>query len=919
MIRAFLLLLHTLFTTLLLAQPASNVRSFSVRDGLPTNSITAIRQGPSGLIWIATWNGLCCYDGNRFTTFWGEPWGSDNALSTYRISAIGPDSQGNVWVRTYDGELYLLDGQQCQYINVGLLLQQKYNTDFQPRNIYNLPNGHTWINDSNGAMNLRIDDRQATNMDHIEIWGTQGHALKGTHIQKVVADKKGQEWIVTDQGMMRYGSEEFRKGVFDLTEAEMRNAQSDQKDKNAQEYMEQHAIGKHLIDRQGNLWFTHAQGLSLVNFKNYHTLLLPVVKGIQTRSVCCRRDGTVWAGSHDGYIAVYSADRQLLGWLTPQGQVSKAQTRFTYSVYALFEDRSGTLWIGTKGQGVFTATPAAGAFAVRQYLHTDDPYSLSDNAVYDFDQDENGNLWIATYGGGVNLVRSTADRRFFHQGNELKNYPADGLHVRRVTHNGQGCMLISTTKGLLTCPSKVKDPRQLHFYQTCHHPKDTASLQASDVAQTLVSKSGTVYVITMGGGIQRITTRQLLQDNLQLQTVKAMNQGEGSALSLQEDRQGNIWIMREAEVNRYNVKTGKLEQFGPNSMAAKTDITEALPALHPDGSLWVATHEGVLTFQPANMLKSQYQPQIVFTGIQYQGEQTLQPLLTQPQLDINSKDRRSFTISFAALDFENDYLVKYAYQLDERDDKDERWNYIGPHPSISFSELSPGKHTLKVKSTNADGVWCDNKAKFVIYIQPTFLERTWVRVLLVLFVIGLSIWGVSAYLAYRRKAKAREQRLESIMRQYRELQDKLQVAEEQETAEGQPAEDNGKPEEPRQLYRLAEPEIANPDEELMTNLMAYIERRIGDESLRIDDMAEAVGMGRTVFYGKIKELVGVSPSDFLKQVRMQRAQQLIMRSKKTFSEIAYSVGFTDPKYFTKCFKKETGKTPSEYRNHAAQE
>ena len=103
------------------------------------------------------------------------------------------------------------------------------------------------------------------------------------------------------------------------------------------------------------------------------------------------------------------------------------------------------------------------------------------------------------------------------------------------------------------------------------------------------------------------------------------------------------------------------------------------------------------------------------------------------------------------------------------------------------------------------------------------------------------------------------------------------------------------------------------DEVMMNRLMAFIEEHISDEELKIDDMAEAVGLGRTVFYEKIRHLVGVSPSDFLRQVRMQRAQQLIARSKMTVSEIAYSIGFTDPKYFTKCFKKVTGMTPSEYR------
>ena len=114
-------------------------------------------------------------------------------------------------------------------------------------------------------------------------------------------------------------------------------------------------------------------------------------------------------------------------------------------------------------------------------------------------------------------------------------------------------------------------------------------------------------------------------------------------------------------------------------------------------------------------------------------------------------------------------------------------------------------------------------------------------------------------------------------------------------------------------YHLSEPKIVDEDEVMMNRLMAFIEEHISDEELKIDDMAEAVGLGRTVFYEKIRHLVGVSPSDFLRQVRMQRAEQLVAKSRMSISEVAYAVGFSDPKYFTKCFKKVTGMTPSEYR------
>lgn len=130
-------------------------------------------------------------------------------------------------------------------------------------------------------------------------------------------------------------------------------------------------------------------------------------------------------------------------------------------------------------------------------------------------------------------------------------------------------------------------------------------------------------------------------------------------------------------------------------------------------------------------------------------------------------------------------------------------------------------------------------------------------------------------------------------------------------AEGGDADAQGAPE--RREYRLESPQIIEADQVMMEKLMKFLEERIGDENLRIEEMADAVSMGRTVFYGKIKAIVGMSPSDFLRTLRMQRAEDLMVNSKLNFSQIAFSVGFSDPKYFTKCFKKETGMTPSEYR------
>lgn len=114
-------------------------------------------------------------------------------------------------------------------------------------------------------------------------------------------------------------------------------------------------------------------------------------------------------------------------------------------------------------------------------------------------------------------------------------------------------------------------------------------------------------------------------------------------------------------------------------------------------------------------------------------------------------------------------------------------------------------------------------------------------------------------------------------------------------------------------YRLDSPQVVDADKEMMATLMAFINDHLDEEGLKIEELADAVNLGRTVFYGKIKALVDMTPSDFLRRMRMQRAEELIVKTRMNFSEIAFKVGFSDPKYFTKCFKKETGMTPSEYR------
>lgn len=107
--------------------------------------------------------------------------------------------------------------------------------------------------------------------------------------------------------------------------------------------------------------------------------------------------------------------------------------------------------------------------------------------------------------------------------------------------------------------------------------------------------------------------------------------------------------------------------------------------------------------------------------------------------------------------------------------------------------------------------------------------------------------------------------------------------------------------------------IQNELDATVKTCVDYIDAHIRDQELKIDDICRALGMSRSVLYGKIKTAVGMTPVDFVRHIRILRAEKMISQSEKSFSAIAYEVGFTDPKYFSKVFKKVTGMTPSEYR------
>jgi signal transduction histidine kinase/DNA-binding response OmpR family regulator len=106
--------------------------------------------------------------------------------------------------------------------------------------------------------------------------------------------------------------------------------------------------------------------------------------------------------------------------------------------------------------------------------------------------------------------------------------------------------------------------------------------------------------------------------------------------------------------------------------------------------------------------------------------------------------------------------------------------------------------------------------------------------------------------------------------------------------------------------------ISSADEKFLDLLQKVLDKNITDSNFTIEDFGKEMGVSRMQLHRKLKALTGQSASEFLKTQRLKLALKLLKEKKISIAEVGYTVGFNDPSYFTKCFKQEFGRSPSEY-------
>jgi ligand-binding sensor domain-containing protein/signal transduction histidine kinase/DNA-binding response OmpR family regulator len=104
------------------------------------------------------------------------------------------------------------------------------------------------------------------------------------------------------------------------------------------------------------------------------------------------------------------------------------------------------------------------------------------------------------------------------------------------------------------------------------------------------------------------------------------------------------------------------------------------------------------------------------------------------------------------------------------------------------------------------------------------------------------------------------------------------------------------------------------DDELLKKAFKIVEENISNEQFDIQFFCSELGVSRTMLFTKVKAWTNFTPNEFIHEIRMKRAAYFLEQNKMNISQISYKVGFNNPKYFSKCFQKKYGETPSQYMN-----
>lgn len=562
----------------LCAQGTVKFERLSQRQGLSQGTVQCILQDSRGFMWFGTQNGLNRWDGHTMKTFTATP-GSKVALLSDNINALYEDKTGTLWVGTQSG-LYALNRATEEFVQ------------------------------------FESDTKNAS-------------ALSNKIVNAITEDKAGNIWIGTYGG----GLNKFQRSAPGSTSGVFVQYRANPRDPNA---ISSNLVWRLLTDKvTGELWVAcnggglHRYQPEKNSFAAYFSDSTAknsiAVNGFPLRAhtieaIAQAQSSQLWIG-RDGDGAgverfIYQPFSKVGRFLPLDSVVQQQNVLPTKVIRSLHEDKSGKLWIGTEGKGLFCIDLRTGKTTV--YRHNpNDPYSIADNTVLSIYEDNAGTLWFGTEQGGVSYMNPKARKFALFAGSEVAD-PARrtllGKNVWAIYEDRAGTVWVGTDKGLnrLDSPVFADEPR---FTAFIHNPEDPTTLGEEMVTAICESRfgalAGTLWVGTNGGGLSRFQRSAVSG----LGSFRSYTPNEDNPRSISnefiqailEDRSGTLWVGTTKGLNRldrinddgeaeFTVFAGDTEDSKGTSKGLSNTVVMSLYE-DRNGTLWIGTVDGLNRYE----------------------------------------------------------------------------------------------------------------------------------------------------------------------------------------------------------------------------------------------------------------------------------------------------------------------------------
>lgn len=359
--------------------------------------------------------------------------------------------------------------------------------------------------------------------------------------------------------------------------------------------------------------------------------------------------------------------------------------------------------------------------------------------------------------------------------------------------------------------------------------------------------------------------------------------------SLVMDAQGNIWAGTACGISRI---TPTVVNYGEDDGIPAISMMERAACLTDDGRLVFVHHSSAATVFRPEWLTDQARPQVpVLTLLQVNGHNEIYVQGAGLTLPYN---KNHLTIRFSSLDYAHPSHTTYRYRLRGLEDE---WHSADGTIGLAeadYKALPPGEYVFETQAASTGGEW-SGPLTVQITIRPPFWLTWWAKALYTLLLCAFVAFLLTLYLKRKKAALVREN--DSRVNQLFEMR---------EEARHQFAASTNV--DPKKIG-------LNPEEEvLVAKLLKAIEAHIADEDYGVEQLAIDVALSRTSLYVKLRNMLGISPADFIRNVRLKRAAQLLtVNPNLSINEVSIRVGFSTPRNFSTQFKKMFGVLPSEYR------